>query len=106
MGKQSAWVAIQKKRWPLLILALFSLFTAMVFFTRTAFDSCATTSETSSVIINNNHFGEDKATSTEIHSVAQKVTPNPLDFMKSKLVLLVSHELSLSGNSIFYFLFF
>ncbi|GMY28355.1 n-acetyl-alpha-d-glucosaminyl l-malate synthase [Fagus crenata] len=98
MGKQSAWVAIQKKRWPLLILALFSLFTAMVFFTRTAFDSCATTSETSSVIINNNHFGEDKATSTEIHSVAQKVTPNPLDFMKSKLVLLVSHELSLSGG--------
>lgn len=41
-----------------------------------------------------------------------KLTPkvvkavNPLSFMKSKLVLLVSHELSLSGNMIsFYQLF-
>ncbi|KAL6011416.1 hypothetical protein ACLOJK_001864 [Asimina triloba] len=30
---------------------------------------------------------------------------NPLDFMKSRLVLLVSHELSLSGNSANLYLF-
>ncbi|XP_030950601.1 uncharacterized protein LOC115974395 isoform X2 [Quercus lobata] len=102
MGKQSAWVAIQKKRWPLLILALLSLFTAMLFFTRTSFDSCATNSTSSatsnSIVINNNRFGEeekDKFTNVQIQS---KAAPNPLDFMKSKLVLLVSHELSLSGG--------
>lgn len=103
MGKQSAWVAIQKKRWPLLILALLSLFTAMLFFTRTSFDSCATNSTSStttsnSIVINNNRFGEeekDKFTNAQIHS---KAAPNPLDFMNSKLVLLVSHELSLSGG--------
>ncbi|KAF3944701.1 hypothetical protein CMV_028848 [Castanea mollissima] len=102
MGKQSAWVAIQKKRWPLLILALLSLFTAMLFFTRTSFDSCATNSTSSTasniIVIKNNRFGEeekDKFTNAPIHS---KAAPNPLDFMKSKLVLLVSHELSLSGG--------
>ncbi|KAM4129815.1 hypothetical protein ACJW30_01G052500 [Castanea mollissima] len=102
MGKQSAWVAIQKKRWPLLILALLSLFTAMLFFTRTSFDSCATNSTSSTasniIVIKNNRFGEeekDKFTNAQIHS---KAAPNPLDFMKSKLVLLVSHELSLSGG--------
>ena len=124
MGKQSAWVAIQKKRWPLLILALLSLFTAMLFFAGTSFDSCATNSTSStksnSIVINNNHFGEeekDKFTNTQIHS---KAAPNPLDFffffffflglnnplefMKSKLVLLVSHELSLSGNIVIFHL--
>ena len=106
MGKQSAWVAIQKKRWPLLILALLSLFTAMLFFTRTSFDSCATNSTSSatsnSIVINNNRFEEeekDKFTNAQIHS---KAAPNPLDFMKSKLVLLVSHELSLSGNIVIF----
>ncbi|XP_059461624.1 uncharacterized protein LOC132190606 [Corylus avellana] len=91
MGKQSAWaVAIQKKRWLLMILALFSLSSAMVFFMRTAFDSCPTnTSSTSSI---NKHFGEEKDTNSQIYA------SNPLDFMKSKLVLMVSHELSLSGG--------
>ena len=106
MGKQSAWVAIQKKRWPLLILALLSLFTAMLFFAGTSFDSCATNSTSSAtsngIVINNNRFGEeekDKFTNAQIHS---KAAPNPLDFMKSKLVLLVSHELSLSGNIVIF----
>lgn len=99
MGKHSAWaVAIQKKRWPLMILALFSLSTAMVLFMRTAFHSCPTNTTSSSISSISKHFGEEKDTNTQIYA------PNPLDFMKSKLVLMVSHELSLSGTLyVFYF---
>lgn len=77
-----------------MILALFSLSTAMVFFMRTAFDSCPTNTSSSSI---SKHFGEDKDTNTQIYA------SNPLDFMKSKLVLMVSHELSLSGTPYVYF---
>ncbi|CAK7346314.1 unnamed protein product [Dovyalis caffra] len=82
MGKQtSAWNTVQKKRWPLMILALFTLSTLTFFFTRSAFKSCHST----------DHFG------AQIQSTPSS-RPNPLGFMKSKLVLLVSHELSLSGG--------
>ena len=87
----NAWIGIQKRRWVLVILALFSLSTAMVFFMRPAFDSCSPTN-------GGNSFGREEEREAEIHS-----QPNPLEFMKSKLVLLVSHELSLSGT--YYFLF-
>lgn len=73
-----------------MILALFSLSTAIVLFMRTAFDSCPTNTSSSSSI--SKHFEEEKDTNTQIYA------PNPLDFMKSKLVLMVSHELSLSGT--------
>lgn len=75
-----------------MILALFSLSTAMVLFMRTAFDSCPTNTSSSSISSISKHFEEEKDTNTQIYA------PNPLDFMKSKLVLLVSHELSLSGT--------
>ncbi|KAF5462069.1 hypothetical protein F2P56_018109 [Juglans regia] len=100
MGKQSPRaVSIQKKRWGLMILALFSLSTVMVFFMRTAFDSCTTSASSGTGSITDS-FGEEKDASSAIYSAAQvgSATPNPLDFMKSKLVLLVSHELSLSGG--------
>ncbi|KAI5596861.1 hypothetical protein BDE02_02G029300 [Populus trichocarpa] len=86
MGKQAtAWNTIQKKRWTLMILALFTLLTlTFFFFTRSAFNSCNST----------DHF------QAQIQSASQTSSsgPNPLGFMKSKLVLLVSHELSLSGG--------
>ncbi|EXC25039.1 Lipopolysaccharide core biosynthesis mannosyltransferase lpsB [Morus notabilis] len=93
MAKQSsAWVGMQKNRWALVVLALFSLSTAMVFFMRTAFDSCSAGA--------GNDFGEGKGREVEASSVGRvrSEEPNPLGFMKSKLVLLVSHELSLSGG--------
>jgi hypothetical protein len=86
MGKQAtAWNTMQKKRWTLMILALFTLLTlTFFFFTRSAFNSCNST----------DHF------QAQIQSASQTSSsgPNPLGFMKSKLVLLVSHELSLSGT--------
>ncbi|KAG6785740.1 hypothetical protein POTOM_007322 [Populus tomentosa] len=86
MGKQAtAWNTFQKKRWTLMILSLFTLLTlTFFFFTRSAFNSCNST----------DHF------QAQIQSASQTSSsgPNPLGFMKSKLVLLVSHELSLSGT--------
>ncbi|KAJ7005482.1 hypothetical protein NC653_004945 [Populus alba x Populus x berolinensis] len=86
MGKQAtSWNTLQKKRWTLMILSLFTLLTlTFFFFTRSAFNSCNST----------DHF------QAQIQSASQTSSsgPNPLGFMKSKLVLLVSHELSLSGG--------
>ncbi|KAB2604583.1 hypothetical protein D8674_042856 [Pyrus ussuriensis x Pyrus communis] len=96
MGKPAnPWMGVQKKKWSLLVLALFSLSTAMVFFMRTAFDSCSANT--------GGRFGDGGDRTAEVvHSAAGRAAgtggPNPLDFMKSKLVLLVSHELSLSGG--------
>ncbi|KAA0058762.1 Lipopolysaccharide core biosynthesis mannosyltransferase lpsB [Cucumis melo var. makuwa] len=84
-------VTMSKKRWPLMILALVSISTAMVFFMRTTFDSCSGNE--------NRRFVEEKGIGSKIlSSQMERKAPNPLDFMKSKLVLLVSHELSLSGG--------
>lgn len=84
-------VTMAKKRWPLMILALVSISTAMVFFMRTTFDSCGGNG--------NRRFVEDNGIDSQIRSSQiERKAPNPLDFMKSKLVLLVSHELSLSGG--------
>ncbi|KAH7846954.1 hypothetical protein Vadar_020070 [Vaccinium darrowii] len=60
-----------------LIITLLSLSTAIVFFIRSS---------------SSNSSLENKI------SVSNQVVANPFDFMKSKLVLLVSHELSLSGK--------
>ncbi|KAB1212931.1 hypothetical protein CJ030_MR5G001853 [Morella rubra] len=72
----------------------------MVFFMRTASDSYATSSSSGTAGSITSSLGEEKDTSTQLYSAAQagSATPNSLDFMKSKLVLLVSHELSLSGG--------
>ncbi|KAJ0024232.1 hypothetical protein Pint_09019 [Pistacia integerrima] len=93
MGKQSsALITMPKKRWPLMILLLFSLSTAMVFLIRS-------TSKICNVTINTRTTSTTKTSDTATHfSGEQDQTTNPLIFMKSKLVLLVSHELSLSGG--------
>ncbi|XP_021284575.1 uncharacterized protein LOC110416806 isoform X1 [Herrania umbratica] len=103
MGKQSsAWIAIQqKRRWPLMILILLSLSTAMAFLIRSTFDSCPISSSN-----NVSHFVREKqdggggggSTDDRLNGNARAPSLNPLDFMKSRLVLLVSHELTLSGG--------
>ncbi|KAJ0085415.1 hypothetical protein Patl1_09206 [Pistacia atlantica] len=93
MGKQSsALITMPKKRWPLMILLLLSLSTAMVFLIRS-------TSKICNVTINTRTTSTTETSDTATHfSGEQDQTTNPLNFMKSKLVLLVSHELSLSGG--------
>ncbi|XP_061356299.1 uncharacterized protein LOC133300736 [Gastrolobium bilobum] len=80
-----AWMAMAKKRWPLMLVALLSLSTVTVLFIRTTTDSCNNSSSESQ------HLG---AAQAQIRSSER----SPLEFMKSKVVLMVSHELSLSGG--------
>lgn len=77
----------KKKRWQLMILLLFTLSTAVLFFMRSTANSCNTSSITTKTTTTATHFNSD-----------EEKASNPLNFMKSKLVLLVSHELSLSGG--------
>lgn len=85
MPKHSqAWITMPKKKWPLLLLlSLFSLSTITVLFIRITSDSCNTVTQ-------DQHLGD--ASEPQVRS------SSPLAFMKSKLVLMVSHELSLSGG--------
>lgn len=87
MAKHSAvagwWFPLQK-RWLLALLIMLSISTVIAFLMRAAFDSCD-----SQMVM----------AEKRVHSVPQiSAKPNSLLFMKSKIVVLVSHELSLSGN--------
>ncbi|KAA8531923.1 hypothetical protein F0562_006360 [Nyssa sinensis] len=85
MAKQSAGLAALQKRWFLVLLVMLSVSTAIAFILRAAFDSSC-----------DRHFD---VVEKRFHSPSPiRATPSPLSFMKSKLVLLVSHELSLSGG--------
>ncbi|XP_024035906.1 uncharacterized protein LOC18037736 isoform X1 [Citrus clementina] len=89
MGKHSAtgwWVPLTK-RWILALLIMLSISTAMIFFIRAALDPCDRHLEVSD---------KKRVQSQSVPRIATK--SSPLSFMKSKLVLLVSHELSLSGG--------
>ncbi|KAK7321778.1 hypothetical protein VNO77_32708 [Canavalia gladiata] len=89
-----AWLAMRKKRWPLMLVALLSLSTVTVLFIRTTSDSCNShTQPQVQTEAQTRHLEEPQA---PIRSSSSQ--PNPLEFMKSKLVLMVSHELSLSGG--------
>ena len=84
MAKHSVgWVASQK-RWLLAFLVMLSVSTLIAFFVRAAFDTCDRNLDVVNKRIPSGPLLD--------------ATPNPLSFMKSKLVLLVSHELSLSGT--------
>ncbi|KAK2392567.1 UDP-Glycosyltransferase superfamily protein [Trifolium repens] len=85
-------VAMAKKKWPLMLLAFLSISTVMILFMRPN-NSCN---------IKSFEQQQDQILSSSTSSVngignAQS-DPSLLDFMKSKLVLMVSHELSLSGG--------
>ncbi|RDY11955.1 lpsB, partial [Mucuna pruriens] len=94
MAKHS--VAMAKKRWPIVLAAFLSVSTVTVLLMRpTNSDSC-------------NTKGFNIAQDNQIRSSVPvgNAASSPLDFMKSKLVLMVSHELSLSGsNRIYLFVF-
>lgn len=86
---------VRHKKWPLLILAIFSVSTLIVLVMKAASDSCNSRqySDTSNY---NYQYKDSSSSSSQIRMTSQ--VSNPLNFMKSKLVLLVSHELSLSGG--------
>lgn len=85
MGKHST---VGLKRWPLIIAVLLTLSTVIVFLLRAARDSC-----------DSRHYGDNASTNRiSVSAEVETGEENALWFMKSKLVLLVSHELSLSGT--------
>ncbi|ESQ34823.1 hypothetical protein EUTSA_v10007509mg [Eutrema salsugineum] len=94
MGKPSTsvWVTMQKKRWPLMILLVLSVSTVGMILVRSAFDSCSVSGKRCG------RFVAEKEEVSDVKIRSGSGLPNPLGFMKSKLVLLVSHELSLSGG--------
>ncbi|XVE82553.1 hypothetical protein DITRI_Ditri16bG0014500 [Diplodiscus trichospermus] len=84
-----------QKRWLLAFLLMLSVTTVIAFFIRAAFDYC------------DRNFSADYGIGSARNAiqVADKrawqiaaANPSPLSFMKSKIVLMVSHELSLSGG--------
>ena len=83
MAKNSAAV----RGWPLMVLLLIILFTAIIFFIKAAYDSC------------NAHGYVQTESFNRLKPIPSlRFQESPLAFMKFKLVLLVSHELSLSGT--------
>ncbi|KAK2990433.1 hypothetical protein RJ640_011181 [Escallonia rubra] len=78
-----------QKRWLLLLLATLSVSTAIAFIIRAAFDSSC---DRPFDVMAEKRFRQ--GSPPPIGAAAS----SPLSFMKSKLVLLVSHELSLSGG--------
>ncbi|XP_027148996.1 uncharacterized protein LOC113749446 [Coffea eugenioides] len=83
MAKNSAAV----RGWPLMVLLLIILFTAIIFFIKAAYDSC------------NAHGYVQTESFHRLKPIPSlRFQESPLAFMKFKLVLLVSHELSLSGG--------
>ncbi|KAL8229321.1 hypothetical protein R6Q57_014221 [Mikania cordata] len=78
----------KKKRWIFLLLAIFS---AVAFVIRAAYDS-------SCDCRNFDVPAADKRLQSTVKPLAKIKLANTLSFMKSKIVLLVSHELSLSGG--------
>ncbi|KAF6144161.1 hypothetical protein GIB67_004834 [Kingdonia uniflora] len=90
MAKPSVgWNNTFQKRWILMLLAIFSISTAIVIVIRASSVSCDPQFERTTTTDNRIQV----PTTTQIGNVK-----DPLSFMKSKLVLLVSHELSLSGG--------
>ncbi|KAF5753004.1 glycosyl transferase family 1 family protein [Tripterygium wilfordii] len=81
---------LPQKRWLLALLIMLSISTVIAVFIRSAFDSCDRHLERVVVKRSAVHLSPTTRTIAAASS--------PLSFMKSKLVLLVSHELTLSGG--------
>ncbi|KAL7231408.1 hypothetical protein ACSBR2_009627 [Camellia fascicularis] len=80
---------LQKQRWLFPLLVGLSVTTALAFILRASFDSPCDHRPRFPAVPDNKRFSSPLPTQTP---------PNPLTFMKSKRVLLVSHDLSLSGG--------
>ncbi|KAJ6682158.1 GLYCOSYLTRANSFERASE [Salix koriyanagi] len=80
-----------QKRWLLTLLIMLSVSTLIALLIKSAFDSCDPPPPRNFHVDASNQPVKDFPKSI-------KTAPSPLSFMKSKLVLLVSHELSLSGG--------
>ncbi|KAI3978535.1 hypothetical protein MKX01_015710 [Papaver californicum] len=89
MGKHSVGLNSPKKRYLLIFLLIFSISSFMVFIIKPSIGFCDPHAHYS--ISNDDGL-------IQVNTRNADVARNPLDFMKSKLVLLVSHELSLSGG--------
>nr|XP_029123719.1 uncharacterized protein LOC105056225 isoform X2 [Elaeis guineensis] len=87
----AGWISLQNKRLLFLLLLVFSGSTALVLFIRGGLDSCDPRREGGRVA----PAASDRV---QLQPPAARVQKSPLGFMRSKLVLLVSHELSLSGG--------
>ncbi|KAF5960975.1 hypothetical protein HYC85_002184 [Camellia sinensis] len=87
-SSSSGWLALQKQRWLFPLLVGLSVTTALAFILRASFDSPCDHRPRFPAVPDNKRFPSPLPTQTP---------PNPLTFMKSKRVLLVSHDLSLSG---------
>ncbi|XP_022741069.1 uncharacterized protein LOC111292771 isoform X1 [Durio zibethinus] len=88
-----------QKRWLLALLLMLSVSTVIAFFIRAAFDSCDRS--VSGAVSSDNVIGSARNAiqlAEKRASMVPAAKPSPLSFMKSKIVLLVSHELSLSGG--------
>ncbi|KAD4888470.1 hypothetical protein E3N88_20543 [Mikania micrantha] len=88
-------VFFHKKRWLLLFLAMLSITTAVAFIIRAAYDSSCDRQHFDVSGVGNRLQKTEKPKETTSPQIS---VMSPLSFMKSKLVLLVSHELSLSGG--------
>ncbi|KAI8032904.1 N-acetyl-alpha-D-glucosaminyl L-malate synthase [Camellia lanceoleosa] len=88
-SSSSGWLALQKQRWLFPLLVGLSVTTALAFILRASFDSPCDHRPRFPAVPDNKRFPFPLPTQTP---------PNPLTFMKSKRVLLVSHDLSLSGG--------
>lgn len=92
-----------QKRWILALLLMLSVSTVIAFFIRAAFDSCDR--NVSGAVSAGNVIGSARNAIQVTEKRASQIAaanPSPLSFMKSKIVLLVSHELSLSGTLLFF----
>lgn len=84
-----------------MILLVLSVSTVGMILVRSSLDSCSVSGN------NCGRFVVEKEDSSNVKIRSVSGSLNPLGFMKSKLVLLVSHELSLSGvvqARVFFFL--
>ncbi|CAL5369165.1 unnamed protein product [Camellia sinensis] len=87
-SSSSGWLALQKQRWLFPLLVGLSVTTALAFILRASFYSPCDHRPRFPAVPDNKRFPSPLPTQTP---------PNPLTFMKSKRVLLVSHDLSLSA---------
>ena len=91
-----------QKRWLLALILMLSVSTVIAFFIIAAFDS--RDRNVSGTVSDANVIGSARNAIQVAEKRASQIAaakPSPLSFMKSKIVLLVSHELSLSGTLLF-----